>query len=51
MISKVLASEYMDKLFDRVIPSLEFVPVDVESVSSIISSLHTQKAWHFCLVY
>jgi len=29
---------------DRVIPTLEFVPVDVESVSALISALHVQKA-------
>ncbi|MCY3928858.1 MAG: hypothetical protein OXG81_11355 [Acidobacteria bacterium] len=42
--STVPATEYMDKLYDRATPSLEFVPVDVESVSSLISSLHIQKA-------
>ena len=34
----------MDKLFDMDIPSLEFVPVDAESVSLIVSSLHVRKA-------
>ena len=42
--STVPATEYMDKLYDRAIPSLEFVPVDVESVSFLISSLRIQKA-------
>ena len=42
--STVPATEYMDKLYDQATPSLEFVPVDVESVSSLISSLHIQKA-------
>ena len=40
----VSASEYMDKLYDRVIPLLEFVPVDVDSVSSLLPSLPVQKA-------
>ena len=44
VVSTVPASEYMDKLCDGTTPSLEFVPVDVESVSLIISSLHVQKA-------
>ena len=43
MFSTVLVSQYMDKLYDGTIPSLEFVPVDVETVSLIISSLHVQK--------
>jgi len=30
--------------FVIVIPTLEFVPVDVESVSALISTLHIQKA-------
>ena len=44
VVSTVPASVYMGKLFDVTIPSLVFVPVDVESVSLIISSLHVQKA-------
>ena len=44
VVSTVPASEYLDKLCDGTVPSLEFVPVDVESVSSIISSLHVQNA-------
>ena len=32
------------KLCDGTVPSLEFVPVDIESVSSTICSLHVQKA-------
>ena len=43
VVSTVPASEYMDKFCDGTTPSLEFVPVDVESVSLIISSLHVQK--------
>jgi len=42
--STIPASEYMDVFCDRVIPTLEFVPVDVESVSALISTLHIQKA-------
>ena len=44
MVSTVPASEYMDKLCLGTVPSLEFVPVDVETVSLIISSLCVQKA-------
>ena len=42
--SAVPASEYMMGFCDGVIPTLEFVPVDVEAVSSFISALHIQKA-------
>ena len=42
--STVPASDYMDKFFDRVTPSLEFSPVDVDSISLIMSSLHVHKA-------
>jgi len=42
--STIPASEYMDVFCDRVIPTLEFVPVDVESVSALIFTLHIQKA-------
>ena len=45
MASAVPASEYMVGLCDGVIPTLEFVPVDVEAVSSVISALHIQKAF------
>ena len=34
----------MDKLFDVDITTLKFIPVDVESVSLILSSLHAWKA-------
>jgi len=34
----------MDKLFDMDIHSLKFIPVDVEIVSLIVSSLHVWKA-------
>jgi len=44
VVSTVPASEYMDKLYNGTIPSLEFVPVNVESASLIISSLNVQKA-------
>jgi len=43
MTSTVPASEYMDVFCDRIIPTLEFVPVDAESVSALISALHIQK--------
>ena len=43
MTNTVPASEYIDGFCNRVIPTSEFVPVDVESVSSLISILHTQK--------
>ena len=43
--SAVPASEYMVGFCDGVIPTLEFVPVDVEAVSSFISALHIQKAF------
>ena len=42
--STIPASEYMDVFCDRVIPTLEFAPVDVESVSALVSALHIQKA-------
>ena len=38
--SAVSPSEYMAGICDGVIPTLEFVPVDVEAVSSFISALH-----------
>ena len=44
VVSTVPPTEYMDRLFGGGVPSLKFVPVDVESVSSIVSSLHVQKA-------
>ena len=44
MVSTVPASEYMDKLCLGTVPSLEFVPVDVATVSLMISSLCVQKA-------
>ena len=34
----------MDGFCDEVVLTLEFVPVDVEAVSSFISALHIQKA-------
>ena len=34
----------MDKLFDVDIPTLKFKPVDVESISLIVCSLHVWKA-------
>jgi len=40
VVSTASASEYMDKLYNRTIPSLEFIP---EPVSLIISSLYAQK--------
>ena len=42
--STVPASDYTDKFFDRITPSLEFSPVDVDSISLIMSSLHVHKA-------
>ena len=39
VVSAVPASEYMDRFCDLTVPTLEFVPVDVETVSLIISSL------------
>ena len=33
----------MDKLFDVDIPTLKFIPVDLESMSLIVSSLHVWK--------
>ena len=42
--STVPPTEYMDKLSDVDMPSLKFKPVDVESVSLIVSTLHIQKA-------
>ena len=44
VVSTLPPTEYMDRLFGGGVPSLKFVPVDVESVSSIVSSLHVQKA-------
>ena len=43
LVQYQLLSSYMDKLCDRTTHSLEFVPIDVESVSLIISSLHVEK--------
>jgi len=44
VVSTVPPTEYMDKLFDVHIPSQKFIPVDVESVSLFVSSLHVAKA-------
>ena len=44
VVSVVPPTEYMDKLFGVDVPTLKFIPVDVESVSLIVSSLHVQKA-------
>ena len=44
LVQYQLLSSYMDKHCDGTTPSLEFVLIDVESVSLIISSLHVQKA-------
>ena len=44
MTSTVPASEYTDGFCGGVIPTFEFVPVDVELVSSLVSALHTEKA-------
>jgi len=41
VVSAVSPTVYMDKLFDV---DLKFIPVDVESVSLIVSSSHVQKA-------
>ena len=42
--STIPASEYMDGFCSGIIPTSEFVPVDIESVSTLISALHIQKA-------
>ena len=43
-VSTVPPTEYMDKIFDMDIPTLKFIPVDAESVSLIVFSLHVWKA-------
>ena len=44
VVSTVPPTEYMERLFGGSVPSLEFVPVDVESVLLIVFSLHVWKA-------
>ena len=49
VVSTVPPTEYMERLFGGSVPSLEFVPVDVKSVSLIVSSLHVWKVMVFQL--